>query len=128
MLGNGGTVPVDVNALGKFIGADGDDDDFRGGVSLGEWYSPGSKHRVDWIFESPQFTVGGYSSSDIKQGANGDCWWLAAVATIAHRKDLMEKVCVARDEECGVYGFVFQRDGEVGNYASWPKDRLLRSV
>ncbi|KAH8591345.1 hypothetical protein B0O99DRAFT_632494 [Bisporella sp. PMI_857] len=112
MLGNGGTVPVDVNALGKFIGADGDDDDFRGGVSLGEWYSPGSKHRVDWIFESPQFTVGGYSSSDIKQGANGDCWWLAAVATIAHRKDLMEKVCVARDEECGVYGFVFQRDGE----------------
>lgn len=42
----------------------------------------------------------------------GDCWWLAAVATIAHRKDLMNKVCVARDEECGVYGFVFHRDGE----------------
>lgn len=42
----------------------------------------------------------------------GDCWWLAAVATIAHRKDLMERVCVARDEECGVYGFVFHRDGE----------------
>jgi hypothetical protein len=34
------------------------------------------------------------------------------VATIAHRKDLMERICVARDEECGVYGFVFQRDGE----------------
>lgn len=44
--------------------------------------------------------------------AIGDCWWLAAVATIAHRKDLMNKICVARDEECGVYGFVFHRDGE----------------
>ncbi|KXJ89257.1 hypothetical protein Micbo1qcDRAFT_165318 [Microdochium bolleyi] len=75
-------------------------------------YYPGSVHRIDWIFDSPRFTVGGYSSSDIKQGGNGDCWWLAAVATIAHRKDLMDRVCVARDEECGVYGFVFQRDGE----------------
>ncbi|KAF4851997.1 Calpain-type cysteine protease ADL1 [Colletotrichum siamense] len=82
------------------------------GVKGSEWYNPGSIHRVDWIFESPQFTVNGYSSSDIKQGANGDCWWLAAVATIAHRRDLMTRVCVARDEECGVYGFVFQRDGE----------------
>ncbi|KAK8090182.1 hypothetical protein PG997_005143 [Apiospora hydei] len=114
MLGTNGTVPVDVNALNRFVGSD----SFPwgagagNGVSSGEYYSPGSVHRVDWIFESPQFTVNGYSSSDIKQGANGDCWWLAAVATIAHRKDLMERVCVARDEECGVYGFVFQRDGE----------------
>ncbi len=82
------------------------------GVKAGESFWPGSVHRLDWIFESPQFTVDGYSSSDIKQGGDGDCWWLAAVATIAHRKDLMAKVCVARDEECGVYGFVFQRDGE----------------
>ena len=84
----------------------------RGGVRGGEAYYPGSIHRLDWIFDSPQFTIDGYSSSDIKQGGDGDCWWLAAVATIAHRKDLMDKVCVARDEECGVYGFVFQRDGE----------------
>lgn len=83
-----------------------------GGVEAGEFFSPGAVHRVDWIFSSPKFTVDGYSSSDIKQGATGDCWWLAAVATIAHRRDLMQKVCVARDEECGVYGFVFQRDGE----------------
>lgn len=82
------------------------------GVKAGEFYSPGSIHRVDWIFESPQFTVDGFTASDIKQGGNGDCWWLAAVATIAHRKELMNRVCVARDEECGVYGFVFQRDGE----------------
>lgn len=82
------------------------------GVGAGESYNPGSIHRVDWVFESPQFTVDGFAASDIKQGGSGDCWWLAAVATIAHRRDLMERVCVARDEECGVYGFVFQRDGE----------------
>ncbi|KAF4986831.1 hypothetical protein FGRMN_10649 [Fusarium graminum] len=73
---------------------------------------PGSVHRIPWIFESPQFTIDGFSSADIKQGAGGDCWWLAALATIAHRKDLMKKICVARDEECGVYGFVLYRDGE----------------
>ena len=110
MLGESGRIPVDANALSKIIG--GGDDYHRGGVSSGDSYYPGAIHRVDWIFEDPKFTVSGYSSSDIKQGANGDCWWLAAVATIAHRKDLMEKVCVAKDEECGVYGFVFQRDGE----------------
>ncbi|RGP64102.1 hypothetical protein FLONG3_9648 [Fusarium longipes] len=73
---------------------------------------PGSVHRIPWIFENPQFTVDGFSSADIKQGATGNCWWLAALATIAHRKDLMKKICVARDEECGVYGFVIYRDGE----------------
>ncbi|RJE24338.1 CysPc [Aspergillus sclerotialis] len=82
---------------------EGDDDD----LSL-----PGSVHRVDWIFERPEFVIDGYSNTDIKQGANGDCWWLAAVATICNRQDLIERVCVARDEECGVYGFLFYRDGE----------------
>lgn len=73
---------------------------------------PQAVHRLDWIFENPQFTVDGYSSSDIKQGKCGDCWWLAGLASIAHRKDIMDKICVARDEECGVYGFVFWKDGE----------------
>ncbi|WYZ37044.1 hypothetical protein EsH8_II_000550 [Colletotrichum jinshuiense] len=130
VLGPNSTIPIDPAAVSRFLGGDGGWSPFanagagsgsgsgsgkvakRQGVRGSEWYNPGSIHRVDWIFESPQFTLNGYSSSDIKQGANGDCWWLAAVATIAHRKDLMHKVCVARDEECGVYGFVFQRDGE----------------
>ncbi|RSL99955.1 hypothetical protein CDV31_011986 [Fusarium ambrosium] len=75
-------------------------------------YIPGSVHRIPWIFESPQFTIGGYSGSDIKQGHLGDCWWVAALSTIAHRQDLMKKICVEQNEECGVYGFVFFRDGE----------------
>ena len=74
--------------------------------------APRSVHRLDWIFENPSFTVDGYSSSDIKQGKCGDCWWLAGLASIAHRRDIMDKICVARDEECGIYGFVFWKDGE----------------
>ncbi|KAJ4261603.1 hypothetical protein NW762_007034 [Fusarium torreyae] len=102
VLGNN-KLEVDVDGLRKCVS----DKDYASRRAR-----PGSVHRIPWIFESPQFTVDGFSSSDIKQGASGDCWWLAALATIAHRKDLMKKICVARDEECGVYGFVFYRDGE----------------
>jgi len=31
---------------------------------------------------------------------------------ISAKKELVEKLCVARDEQVGVYGFVFYRDGE----------------
>lgn len=73
---------------------------------------PQSWHRIDWIFDAPKFQIDGYSSSDVVQGANGDCWLIAAVATICSNPSLIQKVCVERDEECGVYGFVFYRDGE----------------
>jgi hypothetical protein len=73
---------------------------------------PGSVHRIDWIFDKPSFTVDSYSSSDVKQGSSGDCWFIAAVATICSNPSLMDKICVAKDQECGVYGFVFYRDGE----------------
>lgn len=104
VLGND-KLEIDVGNLRKYLGQD--DSCYSMAPTR-----PGSVHRLSWIFESPQFTVDGFSSTDIKQGGSGDCWWLAALATIAHRKDLMNKICVERDEECGVYGFVFHRDGE----------------
>jgi hypothetical protein len=73
---------------------------------------PAVAHRIDWIFEDPSFIVDGISTSDVMQGAAGDCWFVAAVSTMCSKPELMEKVCVARDAECGVYGFVFYRDGE----------------
>ncbi|CAI6328970.1 unnamed protein product [Periconia digitata] len=73
---------------------------------------PSTVHRIDWIFDEPAFTVDGYSSSDVQQGANGDCWFIAAVASICSNPTLMDRICVERDEQCGVYGFVFYRDGE----------------
>ncbi|KAF4471521.1 hypothetical protein FALBO_1564 [Fusarium albosuccineum] len=72
---------------------------------------PGSVHRIPWVFKRPRFTIDGFSNSGIKQGKGGNCWWLAALGTIAHRQDIMERICVARDEDAGVYGFVFYRDG-----------------
>jgi hypothetical protein len=83
----------------------------RGGAMSDE-PDPGSVHRVDWIFDKPQFEIDGFHSSDVVQGSNGDCWFIAAVATICSNPELIRKVCVEKDEECGVYGFVFYRDGE----------------
>ncbi|KAJ7125786.1 cysteine proteinase [Mycena crocata] len=79
------------------------------GLSGGE-YSPSDVQRVTDIFEKPQFFVDGASSNDIVQGAIGDCWFVSALATMATMPGLVEKFCVARDEQVGVYGFVFFRD------------------
>ena len=48
----------------------------------------------------------------MRQGFNGDCWFLSALCAISNKKNLVDRVCVARDEKVGVYGFVFHRDGE----------------
>ncbi|KAF1814754.1 cysteine proteinase, partial [Eremomyces bilateralis CBS 781.70] len=72
---------------------------------------PESVHRIDYIFEKPQFKRGEFSNMDVQQGRLGDCWWLAAVATLCVN-GLIDKVFIEHDEECGVYGFVFYKDGE----------------
>lgn len=41
------------------------------GVECSLCYQPRAIHRVEWIFEKPQFTIDGFSSSDIEQGADG---------------------------------------------------------
>ena len=87
-----------------------------GGGGGGGGRQPECVHRVDWVFEEPSFTVDGFASSDVQQGSNGDCWWIAAVATLCSMEGLMEKVCVARDKDCGVYGFVFYRGWGVDFY------------
>ncbi|KAG9228919.1 hypothetical protein BJ875DRAFT_363172, partial [Amylocarpus encephaloides] len=73
---------------------------------------PGSVKRVGDIFEKPEFFSDGATASDIRQGRDGDCWFLAALCTLGNTPGLIEKVCVARNEMVGVYGFVFHRDGE----------------
>ncbi|KAJ4248090.1 hypothetical protein NW762_012860 [Fusarium torreyae] len=71
---------------------------------------PGSVHRIPWIFEKPHFVANDFVS-DLRQGSSRNCWWLAALTTVSFRKELVKKLCIARNEECGVYGFVFYRDG-----------------
>jgi len=72
-------------------------------------FSPGSVKRVTDIFDKPQFFVQGATANDIRQGRDGDCWLLAALCTLGNKEGLIEKVCVARNEQVGVYGFVFHR-------------------
>lgn len=76
---------------------------------------PPSVKRVGDIFDTPQFFVDGANAKDIRQGREGDCWFLSALSTLANlepTQHLINRVCVARDEEVGVYGFVLFRDGE----------------
>jgi hypothetical protein len=76
---------------------------------------PPSVKRVGDIFDNPTFYLQGVDMKDIRQGADGDCWFLstlAAMCSMEPANTLIERVCVARDEEVGVYGFVFFRDGE----------------
>lgn len=76
-----------------------------------EELDPADVMRVTDIFENPEFFKDGASSGDIEQGNLGDCWFLSALATVSTLPDLLNKVCVARDEQVGVYGFLFFRDG-----------------
>ena len=102
ILGSQSTAPLNIAALKKCL------DESRRETP----HEPEAVHRVNYIYEKPAFCVDGYSTDDVRQGAIGDCWWLSAVATLCCMEGLMNRVCVAQDEECGVYGFVFFRDGE----------------
>ncbi|TID23599.1 Methylenetetrahydrofolate reductase 2 [Venturia nashicola] len=72
----------------------------------------GSVKRVEDIYDDPEFFVDGATANDVKQGTNGDCWFLAGITALSGKPELIEKLCIARDEKVGVYGFVFFRDGE----------------
>jgi hypothetical protein len=93
-------------------------------------FKPSDVQRVTQIFDKPSFFIDGADSNDIVQGALGDCWFCSALATMSTAKGLVEKFCVAvcplfdqasslaftfisiskRDEQVGVYGFIFFRD------------------
>ncbi|CAE6411522.1 unnamed protein product [Rhizoctonia solani] len=76
-----------------------------------ERYKPSDVMRVSQLYEKPSFFIDGANSSDIMQGRLGDCWFLSALAIVSTLEELLEKICVARDEKVGVYGFIFFRDG-----------------
>ncbi|KAI3342520.1 hypothetical protein F4824DRAFT_446569 [Ustulina deusta] len=75
-------------------------------------FHPKSVKRVLDVFDKPKFYIDGPTANDVRQGRDGDCWLLAALCTLSNKPSLIERVCVARDEQVGVYGFVFHRDGE----------------
>ncbi|KAJ7589146.1 hypothetical protein C8J56DRAFT_937820 [Mycena floridula] len=74
--------------------------------------SPSDVLRVTQIFDKPQFFIEGASSNDLVQGGIGDCWFISALAVVSTADGLVDKCCVARDEQVGIYGFIFFRDGK----------------
>ncbi|KAI0864295.1 hypothetical protein F4860DRAFT_465773 [Xylaria cubensis] len=82
------------------------------GEKAGSGFHPKSVKRVTDVFDVPKFYIDGPTANDVRQGRDGDCWLLAALCTLSNKPSLIERVCVARDEQVGVYGFVFHRDGE----------------
>ncbi|KUI74129.1 Calpain-8 [Cytospora mali] len=78
----------------------------------GKTFRPQAVKRVVDIFDDPKFYIDGPTANDVRQGRDGDCWLMAALCTISNKPGLIERCCVAHDQEVGVYGFVFHRDGE----------------
>ncbi|EFQ28405.1 calpain family cysteine protease [Colletotrichum graminicola M1.001] len=75
-------------------------------------FHPKAVKRVVDIFDKPQFFIEGPTADDVRQGRDGDCWLMAALCNLSNKPGLIERVCVAHDQNIGVYGFVFHRDGE----------------
>ncbi|THU94561.1 cysteine proteinase [Dendrothele bispora CBS 962.96] len=75
-----------------------------------EIYLPSDVQRVTEIFDSPQFFVDGVSFAYPVGGDISNSWFVSALATVARKRGLIKRLCVARDEQVGVYGFIFFKD------------------
>lgn len=85
------------------------------------FYSQSQNRRYEWLrpiemSRNPYFFVDGYSRFDIQQGELGDCWLLAAAATLTQDPNLFAKV-VPEDNSfqhnyAGIFHFRFWQYGK----------------
>lgn len=89
-----------------------------GGQSF-EWLRPQELLKRQGVTDDAKMVVGGASRLDINQGMLGDCWLLAALASLTREEKLMNRVLCSGEYDdfnspgyCGAFKFNIWQDGE----------------
>ena len=69
------------------------------------------------IVENPKLFVDGSSKCDVNQGYLGDCWFLAPMAVLAMRRDLLDKVVLPNQSFNRKYKGIFKF--QFWDFGSW---------